>query len=101
MTKEEYERFLTEPVRPIRADDLPGPDRTLLTGWNFDRQDFVVTLEDGMIVRQIGYKVEESEEWPAAELNPGKRARPHRTDFGFARLMRDRGEIITYTQFED
>lgn len=81
------------------TDDFEG---TLLYGFNLDRFTFHVYIKNKMIHILlysldliVFHKV--SHAFAAHHYNPVKRAYPDQTLFGFAKLLKSRGEYITYT----
>jgi hypothetical protein len=107
MSPEEYAAFrvamVPDPV--IRVEDVGGPDRTLLYGYDVERLTWHVYLEGGEIhlVRlnrnsRVTHH-EHGESLPAHWLAPNKRAYPERTDLQFATVMAARGVDICFTTF--
>lgn len=108
MRREELATLTTPPPPEptIRAEDLTGPDRTLLWGYDVDKVGMHVYLLDGQIHLariSLGRILSDQAEpvWPAKELVPNKRAYPERTDIAFARLMIARDAEICFTTFDD
>lgn len=100
MNREEFEKY-TALCRDtmIHAADFTGPNRSLLTGYNFVDDSFCVALEEDRIVLSIGGDYEARESWNAEDLNPGKRAFPEETDYDFAVMMRNKGAFLSFTVF--
>lgn len=95
----------------IDAAELEGDDRTLLYGYDANRFDWHVYLEDGLIHRVI-YTVnglgrpsvishESAASWPAEELWPGKRAYPESTDYEFAKRLIAVEVHISFLPFDE
>lgn len=119
MNVEEYATLIaTTPVDPtIKVADLTGGDRTLLYGYDIDRDTWHIYLKDGMIHRHIyslrsysevyGHPVirtimhDMQESWTVVDLIPNKRAFPERTDYEFARIVKERGGDISFTTYDD
>jgi hypothetical protein len=109
MNQDQYEdichRVVSDPV--ITVADLQGPDRTLLYGYDVDRNTWHVFLLDGEIhrVTEDGYGGPtthlSNESWTIVDLIPNKRAYPERTDYQFARFCVEHGEPITFTTFKE
>jgi hypothetical protein len=109
MNRDEYEelRGVGAPEPMISVEELDGPDRTLLYGYDVSRNTYHAHLQHGEIhlVVELGYqgrKIHTSGTTRAlGDLVPNKRAYPAKTDYQFARLCAVRGVDITFTTFED
>lgn len=76
----------------ISASDLADQtSRLLLSGYDTDRQDFDVSLEDGLLVIDHAGESRSAQRWLAEDLVPNKRVYWEDTDFDFARLLIERG----------
>lgn len=91
----------------ISVDDLAEGDRTLLYGYNCQRETFHVYLADGLIHRLI-YKssdpcisYERGPELEASLLRPDKRGYSERCDGDFVSLMDRRGLKISLSPFNE
>jgi hypothetical protein len=92
----------------VVADDIPGPERTVLLGYTCDRQTWHVYLH-GAYVHLLVYgarggavfRYEKRYRWLAAELVPDKRVYPESTDLDFSRLLISRGVELPFTNFNE
>lgn len=115
MTIEEYATLIaTHEIDPIiKVSDLNGGDRTLLYGYDIDRDTWHIYLKDGRIHRHIYSHIgdeenklrtlvhEQQESWIVSNLIPNKRAYPERTDYEFARIVTERGGDISFTTYDE
>jgi hypothetical protein len=106
MTLTEYNDFREEASQPtLTAADLQDKsNRTLLYGYNIERDTWHVYLKDGVIVTVIygrdcqPKKVDVIDDH---DFIPGKRLYPDRCDLEFCRLLRGRGIDLPFTSFVD
>lgn len=110
MNMKELEAFLSESadvaVPVIAAEQFAGINRTLTLGYDVDRITFHVYTHDGILyLRQYDARNLQSEtsgaELPAVDLRPNKRVYPQYTDEGFARMMRDLGFPLPFTNWSE
>ena len=89
----------------ISVADLPGPDRTLLYGYDTARNTWHVYIKNGEIHRVIsmmGGPIGHLSrvEWNPADLVPNKRVYPERTDYEFARLCNQTDNPVCFTRYK-
>jgi hypothetical protein len=103
-----------EQLRQVRAvpttlsvEDVAGPDRTLIYGYDLDRTTVHVYLKGGLLHcvryrsdRQI-VSHESGEALEAERLRPSKRAYPARTDYAAAVAMAKIDCALSFTTFEE
>lgn len=108
MNREEFENLdRSEAPRLVGVGDLLNrSDRTLLYGYDVDRNSWHVYLLGGeihLLVRgqrnTIFFDAEPS--WVAEQLVPNKRVYPESTDKQFAELLFDRGAPMTFSRWSD
>lgn len=119
MDAHEYRTYLDTKPAPrepvIGIVDVPGPDRTLVYGYsrtydtdgNESTHTVHVYKQDNMLhavfYRHDGERVMAVSErfLPVSLCAPKKRAYPERCDLSFARVMRARGETLSFTNFDE
>lgn len=94
----------------IAAFEISGPDRTLLYGYNVDRETYHVYLQDGkihgLIYLDAGGPVPlhyyAARVWDnAADLVPNKRLYPDACDYEFCLLLKQRGIYLPFTTYRE
>lgn len=120
MNRDEYRSLLARPtgvpvisaadleskIRDFLPDSTIPPMFTLLYGYTLKRDTFHVYYDDGQITRHI-YNSDETIQdlsrwvWPAEDLVPSKRVYPDRTNYVFARMLKDLGIDIPWTVMPD
>lgn len=110
MNMNELEAFLSESanvaVPVITTDQFAGTNRTLTLGYDVDRKTFHVYTHDGTLyLRQYDARKLLGEvsgaQLPAADLRPNKRVYPQYTEESFARVMRDLGLPLPFTNWSE
>lgn len=115
MLQDEYEAYRAskhEDAIVLSVDDVAaGGDRTLIYGYDLERDTIHVYLKDGEIhyVRSRGASgqrggvadYQHGKTLPASLLSPSKRAYPARTDYVAAQRMAALGCDLCFTTFEE
>lgn len=111
MTKEEFASLPEQrvPVALVAVDEImyEDADRTLLWGYDCDRNSWHVYLKDREIHRVVytydGNILASDADWslPVEDLIPNKRLYPEACDAGFCALLRDKGACLPFTTFDD
>ena len=109
MNKEQF-RDLTkvnENVSVIKGSDLTDQTpRILLYGYTVDRVTFKVELlADGTLETQLGnsecmFRKNQESININSQYVPDKRVYPHKSDYEFCKLLKERGVYISFTTFE-
>ena len=101
MNRSEYEKLMNVKEKPLTGADLSDPyrDRTMLSGYTSNRDDFRVELENGELVCYWNDKrsYDESTVRSDSEYVPNKRVYADESDFEFCKLLLERGVNITFT----
>jgi hypothetical protein len=111
MNQSEYEHFRAEdshvPITVVTAEKVGGPNRTLVYGYDVDRNSFHAYQHEGKLyVRTYGRGDQVISDasgpaLPATILRPNKRVYPQYTDGDFARIMRDLDFPLPFTNWSE
>lgn len=115
MTKEQLEIIQAEVVESaptVSAKEIFNHQpRTLLWGYTCDRDSFHVYLDGMGFIHRVTYMKTSGEdvllshvkgtELEAKLLVPNKRVYPEATDFEFAKLLKEKGIEVTYTNYQE
>jgi hypothetical protein len=108
MTKEELTTLQEAPSDMVSIYDLFNMnERTLLYGYDFDRNTYHVYLKAGLIHLFIYQydgtviKYEKAEVFPGLELIPPKRIYPETCDLEFCTVLKEKGLNMSFTTFDE
>lgn len=80
-------------------------ERTLIYGFDFDKNTWHIYLKDNLIhlyvYKENEIKYKKSHTFSCYDLNPGKRIYPHKSDYEFCRIMKEKGTSLSFTKFEE
>ena len=111
MNQNEYELFRAEdshvPITVVTAERVGGENRTLVYGYDVDRNSFHAYLHEGKLYVRTYSRGDQvisdaaGPALPATILRPNKRVYPQYTDGDFARIMRDLDFPLPFTTWSE